>query len=62
MGNILNLQGQRKGRLKSTGLLRNLKMHFGGCVKAHLGHKFGTFDYLHQGSHKLHIKNHSGTL
>ena len=37
-------------------------MHFGGCVRAHLGHKLGTFDYLHQGSHKLHFKNHSGTL
>ena len=58
----VQVQGQRKGRLKSTVLLHNLKMHFRVCTGVHLGQKLRTFDYPHQGFHKLHFKNQSGTL
>ena len=50
------LQGHRKGRTKTPGLLRNLKMLFKCCIWAHIDHKLGTFYYLHQHSQKLHLK------
>ena len=57
-----NLQGQRKGRTKTTGLLQNLEMRFRCCIRAHIDHKIGTFDYQHQDSHIFHFKIHSDTL
>ena len=56
------LQGHRKGRTKTPGLLRNLKMLFKCCIWAHIDHKLGTFYYLHQHSQKLHSKIHLDTL
>ena len=53
---ILNIQGHRKGRTQTTGLLRNLKMLFRCCIWAHFDHKLGTFYYLHQHSQKLHLE------
>ena len=56
------VQGHRKGRTKTTGLLHNLKMLFRSCIWAHINHKLGTFYYLHQHSQKLHPKIHLDTL
>ena len=59
---VPNIQGHRKGRTKTTWLLRNLKMLFRCCILAHINHKLGTFYYLHQHSQKLHAKIHLSTL
>ena len=53
-----DVQGHRKGRTKTTGLLRNLKMLFWCCID----HKLGTFCYLHQHFQKLHLKNYLETI
>ena len=53
---LFNIQGDHLERRESRGPLCNLKMHFRGCLRALIDHKYGTFHNLHQGSWIYHFK------